>query len=84
MAVHNTGGCRRARSRQTPAVPELPAPKTSGEPVMRRWPHPAEESSRPETMEAELHYIGCVLSRQAQLLTEIRALLERLAEQTSG
>ena len=81
MAVRNTGGCRRVNSRQN-AIPELPAAPVSSEPIMRRWPRPAAESGQPETTEAELHYIGCALTRQTQLLTEIRALLERLAENT--
>ena len=77
MAVRNTGGCRRVRACQN-AVPQPSSPPTA-EPVMRRWPHPAQGRSPSEPAEAELHYIGSVLSRQTQLLTEIRALLERMA-----
>ena len=80
MAVNNTGGCRRRRAAQA-AVPELPP--VPQEPVMHRWPHPAGTEPPSETAEAELHAIGCALTRQTQLLTEIRALLERLAEQAS-
>ena len=77
MAVHNTGGCRRMRSGPN-TVPELPP--VPPEPVMPRWPHPAADSAPSETAEAELHTIGCALTRQTQLLTEIRALLERLTD----
>ena len=80
MAVHNTGGCRRRRAAQA-AVPELPP--VPREPAMRRWTHPAGRETPSEAEAAELHAIGCALTRQTQLLTEIRALLERLAEQTS-
>ena len=80
MAVNNTGGCRRRRAAQA-AVPELPP--VPQEPVMHRWPHPAGTEAPSEPAEAELHAIGCALTRQTQLLTEIRALLERLAEQAS-
>ena len=81
MAVNNTGGCRRRRAAQA-AVPELPP--VPQEPVMHRWPHPAGTEAPSEPAEAELHAIGCALTRQTQLLTEIRALLERLAEQIAG
>ena len=82
MAVRNTGGCRRVRVCQN-AVPQPSSPPTA-EPVMRRWPHPAQGRSPSEPAEAELHYIGSVLSRQTQLLTEIRALLERMAASPEG
>ena len=48
---------------------------------MRRWPHPTAAPPQPEAVGAELYSIGCALSQQTQLLTEIRALLERLAQQ---
>ena len=48
---------------------------------MRRWPHPTAAPPQPEAVGAELYSIGCTLSQQTQLLTEIRALLERLAQQ---
>ena len=70
MAVNNTGGCRRRRAAQA-AVPELPP--VPQEPVMHRWPHPAGTEAPSEPAEAELHAIGCALTRQTQLLTEIRA-----------
>ena len=81
MPVRNTGGYCRAKARQD-AVPELPAIPAAREPVMRRWPHAAAEKCPPEAAEAELYAIGCALARQTRLLTEIRALLERLAERT--
>ena len=48
---------------------------------MRRWPHPTAAPPQPETTGAELYSIGCALSQQTQLLTEIRTLLERLTQQ---
>ena len=82
MAVRNNGGCRRFHSRQD-SIPELPAAPSSSEPAMRRWPHPTAAPPQPEATGAELYSIGCALSQQTQLLTEIRALLERLTEQAS-
>lgn len=80
MAVRNNGGCRRFHSRQD-SIPELPAAPSSSEPAMRRWPHPTTAPPQPEATGAELYSIGCALSQQTQLLTEIRTLLERLAQQ---
>ena len=80
MAVRNNGGCRRFHSRQD-SIPELPAAPSSSEPAMRRWPHPTAAPPQPEATGAELYSIGCALSQQTQLLTEIRTLLERLAPQ---
>ena len=79
MAVRNNGGCRRFHSRQD-SIPELPAAPSSSEPAMRRWPHPTAAPPQPEATGAELYSIGCALSQQTQLLTEIRTLLERLAQ----
>lgn len=73
MAVRNNGGCRRFHSRQD-SIPELPAAPSSSEPAMRRWPHPTAAPPQPETTGAELYSIGCALSQQTQLLTEIRTL----------
>ena len=81
MAVRDPGGCRRQNGRPKPnAVPELPA-APAVQPAMRRWPHPTAAPPQPEATGAELYSIDCALSQQTQLLTEIRALLERLAQQ---
>ena len=81
MAVRDPGGCRRQNGRpKSEAVPELPA-APAVQPAMRRWPHPTAAPPQPEATGAELYSIGCALSQQTQLLTEIRTLLERLAQQ---
>ena len=80
MAVRNNNCCR-PNPPQEPAVPPLPVAETAAEPVMRRWPHPTAAPPQPEATGAELYSIGCALSQQTQLLTEIRTLLERLAQQ---
>ena len=66
------------RENWTPFPPGTPIYK---EPEVRRWPHPPEETSSAQTPEPALHYIRCALSYQNQLLADIKALLERLAEE---
>lgn len=77
MPPRNQGGCRRGNQTQRPIIEELPT-QSPPEPAMRRWPNPAVPATpAPETLAAELHRIGSHLAHQAQLLTEIKALLER-------
>ena len=56
-----------------PPVSAPPAP-FSGEPVMRRWPHPVERSPAPPPTED----LENLLRRQTELLLEIRTLLVSL------
>lgn len=52
------------------------------EPEVRRWPHPVGEGvPAVQQPEPTLHYIRCALSYQNQLLADIKALLEQMAEQ---
>ena len=55
------------------------------EPEVRRWPHPLEDAATAAAPAPEpaLHYIRCALSYQNQILEDIKALLERLAEPSS-
>jgi len=59
----------------------VPARQSTGptEPVMRRWPHPVDGTDCIQTEDPALHYIRCALSYQNQLLSDIKALLERIA-----
>ena len=50
------------------------------EPPVRRWPHPVGCQDPPLPPEPTLHYIRCALSYQNQLLSEIKTLLQQLAE----
>lgn len=72
------------RVRTTPGVPMIYT-----EPEIRRWPHLAEEDPELEAVseaapEPALHYIRCALSYQNQLLSDIKALLERMAAAAEG
>lgn len=74
MANQNSG-----RRHSAPA----PHPQSNGrppfsEPVMRRWPHPANDGCPAAAAEPVLHYIYCALSYQNQLLADIKTLLEQL------
>lgn len=74
------------RGGREPAVPSAqtaPAPAgvpTTPEPPVRRWPHPVDGSEPSRQTDPTLHFIRCALSYQNQLLADIKALLERLAE----
>ena len=69
---HNRGPA--ARLAPTPPAPvSMPSAPPSGEPVMRRWPHPVEPPAPPPA--EDLHNL---LRRQTELLLEIRTLLVRL------
>ena len=83
-------GSRRRTARTVP-VSRPPADGRGGgagvpvcaEPEVRRWPHPVGEGvPAAQQPEPTLHYIRCALSYQNQLLADIKALLEQLAEQT--
>lgn len=85
----NHRGCRRANSgpQSRPAVPDLPVNEPANEPAepsVRRWPHPVAVQQSSEPLAAELHELRCLLSRQTQLLTDIRSLLEQRAESGSS
>ena len=71
----------------------LPGPESSGpaqhspgavtpEPPVRRWPHPVDVPAA-IAPDPTLHYIRCALSYQNQLLADIKALLQQLAERES-
>ncbi len=70
--------CSRNRGRPMPAQP--PAAPVPAEPPVHRWPHPVEGVSPSRQPDPMLHYIRCALSYQNQLLAEIKALLQDLAE----
>ena len=72
MANHSHGR-RPVRSAPVPVRP-------AQEPPVRRWPHPVGCQEPPLPPEPTLHYIRCALSYQNQLLAEIKALLQQMAE----
>lgn len=49
------------------------------EPEMRRWPHPPEPALPPSPLPGEETELVRLLTRQTQLLSEIKALLEHPA-----
>ena len=74
---HNRGPT--AVSAPTPPAPvSMPSAPSSGEPVMRRWPHPVEGTEPAAQTGPALHYVHCALSYQNQLLADIKTLLEQL------
>ena len=75
--------CSRGRPGR-PKPPQLPARPTAPEPPVRRWPHPVTGVEPVQTPDSMLHYIRCALSYQNQLLAEIKALLQQLAEDCGG
>ena len=77
MANQSQGRCRPVRS--TPA--QTARSSTAQEPPVRRWPHPVTSQDPPLPPEPTLHYIRCALSYQNQLLSEIKTLLQQIAEQ---
>lgn len=54
------------------------------EPSVRRWPHPVNGTQPAQSDDPDLHYIRCALSYQNQLLSDIKALLEKLAGNASA
>lgn len=77
MANQFQGRCRPPRSVPVQAVRS----SAVQEPPVRRWPHPVGCQETPLPPEPTLHYIRCALSYQNQLLSEIKSLLQRMAEQ---
>ena len=63
------------------AKPSAPLPRQ--EPVMRRWPRPAQQLPTAEEDPMQ-RYIRCSLSYQNQMLADIKALLERIALNTGN
>lgn len=76
MTGRNNGGCRRFRSGPPTAGTVPPVP--TGEPPMRRWPHPTGEQGPSEDLTAELRDLRRAVDCQTGLLMELRSLLERL------
>lgn len=81
MTNPSRGRCRQGRS--APAAQTVRS-SAAQEPSVRRWPHPVGCQDPPLPPEPTLHYIRCALSYQNQLLSEIKTLLQRLAEQDGG
>lgn len=77
MANPSQGRCRPVRS--APAA-QTRCSSAAQEPPVRRWPHPVGCQDPPLPPEPALHYIRCALSYQNQLLSEIKTLLQQLAE----
>ena len=75
MANQFQGRCRSSRS-----VPVQTVRSSAQEPPVRRWPHPVGCQDPPLPPEPTLHYIRCALSYQNQLLSEIKTLLQQMAE----
>lgn len=75
---------------EAPAQQAAPGTPTFTEPEVRRWPHPVDgtppfrQALFGQPTDALLHYIQCALSYQNQLLADIKALLEQLAEETAA
>ena len=63
--------------------PDCPVPPPP-EPEMRRWPHPVACGSGDAVDDGTLQFIRCALVSQNQLLTDIKALLERLTADAGG
>jgi hypothetical protein len=78
MANPSQGRCRPVRPAQAVQTVRSSAAQ---EPPVRRWPHPVGCQDPPLPPEPTLHYIRCALSYQNQLLSEIKTLLQQLAEQ---
>ena len=75
--------CSRGRGRSDRPLPPQTSPSpvepTTSEPPVRRWPHPIQ----PDLPQPDLHYVCCTLAYQNQLLADIKALLETIAQDTS-
>ena len=76
----NRSGGRSRQVRITPA--RQPGTPVFQEPEVRRWPHPVDVPAA-IAPDPTLHYIRCALSYQNQLLADIKALLQQLAERES-
>ena len=75
--------CSRGRNHQgRPSTPPAPSGPVTPEPSVRRWPHPVDVPAA-IAPDPTLHYIRCALSYQNQLLADIKALLQQLAERES-
>ena len=59
-------------------IPRPQIPSAPPEPVMRRWPHPVEDTGATPGPDAGLYYVRCALSYQNQLLADIKALLQQI------
>lgn len=81
MANPSQGRCRPVRS--APAA-QTRRSSAAQEPPVRRWPHPVGCQDPPLPPEPTLHYIRCALSYQNQLLSEIKTLLQQLAERENS
>ena len=68
--------CGRRQGVRTVPARQSAAPS---EPVMRRWPHPVDGAECVGAEDPALHYIRCALSYQNQLLSDIKVLLETIA-----
>ena len=75
-----------SRCRRPAVVTSAPsAAVVSSEPSVRRWAHPVEPRAAIERQgDPNLRAIRCALACQTQLLTEIKALLEQLADRQCG
>ena len=70
--------CSRGRSQAGRAATARPLTPSTPEPPVRRWPHPAENSTPVRSSDQDLYYIHCALSYQNQLLADIKTLLQQL------
>lgn len=72
---------------QTPKEPQTAAPaqetdRRFREVEMRRWPHPIVPEREEEPISPSLHYIHCALAYQNQTLADIKAMLQKLTQET--
>ena len=70
------------RTARTISVSRVSGTPSCVEPEVRRWPHPVDVPAA-IAPDPTLHYIRCALSYQNQLLADIKALLQQLAERES-
>ena len=79
-----TQGRGRPRTAETPLrAPAASGVPTTPEPPVRRWPHPVDGMEPVLQTDPALHFIHCALSYQNELLADIKALLEQIAEAES-
>lgn len=75
--------CSRGRNHQgRPSIPPAPSGPSRRSLRSGRWPHPVDVPAA-IAPDPTLHYIRCALSYQNQLLADIKALLQQLAERES-
>ena len=79
MANNSRCRCRTVRSTPVQAAPAVA--QVTQEPPVRRWPLPVEGVEPVLEADPTLHYIRCALSYQNQLLADIKALLQQLADE---